>query len=201
VTAMKLYRDSFRPSETLSEPHTLVSIGVVAHDDAAEARRQAHTAAMAMLRMLRRKSYKLLTPEEAEAYVPSAQEQQILDMYVRRFVNGTGEQVAEHLDHLHDMTGVDEMMLVTMGHSREVQTRPRERIADPYGLPHLGARRARSRHGGRASSAAPQRGARARRTVGGRGPRLPARRTVTSDAPPPGRVRLPRRRPRSRRGP
>lgn len=137
VTAMQLYRDSFRPSEALSEPHTMVSLGVVAHDDADEARRQARTAAMAMLRMLMRKSYKLLTPEEAEAYAPSAQEQQILDMYGRRFVNGTGEQVAEHLDHLHDMTGVDEIMLVTMGHSRQVQTRTLELIADHYGLPQL----------------------------------------------------------------
>src|SRR5699024_12733477 len=105
VTAMKLYRDSFRPSETLSEPHTLVSIGVVAHDDAAEARRQAHTAAMAMLRMLRRKSCKLLPPEQAGAHVPSAQEQQILDMYVRRVVNGTGEEVAEHRAPRHGGTG------------------------------------------------------------------------------------------------
>ncbi|NMA76012.1 MAG: LLM class flavin-dependent oxidoreductase [Actinomycetales bacterium] len=137
VTAMKLYRESFRPSEVLSEPHTLVSIGVVAHDDAAEARRQAHTAAMAMLRMLMRKSYRLLTPDEVEAYVPTPQEEQILDMYLRRFVNGTGEQVAEHLDHLHDVTGVDEIMLVTMGHSREVQSRTLELIADHYGLPRL----------------------------------------------------------------
>ncbi|HJC68940.1 LLM class flavin-dependent oxidoreductase [Brachybacterium sp. EE-P12] len=137
VTALNLYRDSFRPSETLSEPHTLVSIGVVAHDDASEARRQAHTAAMAMLRMLTRKSYRLLTPEESMAYSPTVQEQQILDMYLRRFVNGTGEQVAEHLDQLHDATGVDEIMLVTMGHSREVQSRTLELIADHYGLPRL----------------------------------------------------------------
>lgn len=137
VTAMNLYRDSFRPSEALAEPHTLVSIGVVAHDDAAEARRQARTAAMAMLRMLMRKPYQLLSPEEVEAFVPSPQEQQILDMYTQRFLHGTGEQVAEHLDQLHEVSGVDEVMLVTLGHSRTVQTRTLELIADHYGLPQL----------------------------------------------------------------
>lgn len=137
ASALRAYRDDFQPSEALSEPHTLVSIGVVAHDDAAEARRQARTGAMAMLRMLTRQTYKVLTPEEVEAYSPNLQEQQILDTYTQQYVNGTGAQVAEHLDHVHELTGADEIMLVTMGHSRSVQARTVELIADHYGLPQL----------------------------------------------------------------
>lgn len=134
-SALRIYRDTFQPSDALAEPYTMVSIGVVAHDDAAEARRQARTGAMAMLRMFTRQTYKVLTPAEVEAYSPTLQEQQILDTYTRQYINGTGPQVAERLDHLHDLTGADEIMLVTMGHSREVQARTLELIADHYGLP------------------------------------------------------------------
>lgn len=50
-------------------------------------------------------------------------------------MKGTGPTVAERLDHLHDLTDTDEIMLVTMGRSREVQARTLELIADHYGLP------------------------------------------------------------------
>lgn len=135
VTAMRLYRESFQPSAVLAEPYSLVSIGAVAHDDPAEARRQARTAAMAMLLMFTRKGYKLLPPEEVEAYSPTLQEQQILDQYTQRSAHGSAAQAAEHLDKLHELTDVDEIMLVTMGHSRAVQSRTVELIADHYGLP------------------------------------------------------------------
>ena len=133
--AMRLYRESFRPSEALSEPYTLVSVPVIADHDPVEARRQAGTAAMAMLRMLTRKGYSLLPPEEVEAYDATPEEQAILDSYTRRFLNGTPQQVADALERLHALTEVDEMMLVVMGHSRRAQARTVDLLADHYGLP------------------------------------------------------------------
>ncbi|MBC2586890.1 LLM class flavin-dependent oxidoreductase [Rhodococcus aetherivorans] len=137
VTAMRQYQESFRPSEVLDKPYSLVSVGVVAHDDRAEARRQAASAAMAMLRMLQRKTYLLLPPEEVDAYSATVQEQRILDAYTQRFLHGTGPQVADALEHLQAQTGVDEVMLVVMGHSRRTQARTVELIADHYHLPEL----------------------------------------------------------------
>lgn len=137
VTAMRQYRESFRPSEVLDKPYSLVSVGVVAHDDRAEARRQAASAAMAMLRMLQRKTYLLFPPEEVDAYSATVQEQHILDAYTQRFLHGTGPQVADALERLQAQTGVDEVMLVVMGHSRRTQARTVELIADHYHLPEL----------------------------------------------------------------
>lgn len=134
-TAFRIYRDNFRPSADLKEPYTLVSIGVVAHDDPSEARRQARSAAMAMLRMFRRESYILLPPEDVDTYPAAAQEKEILDLYTRRFVNGSGADVAATLDRLHEQTHVDEVMLVTMGASRDVHARTVELVADHYGMP------------------------------------------------------------------
>lgn len=134
ASAMRLYRESFRPSAVLAEPHTMVSVGVVADDDALKARRQTTSTAMAMLRMFQGKGYTLLPPEEVEAYTATRQEQQILDEYNRCFLNGTGPEVAASLEQLHAQTGVDEVMLVVMGYSRQAQARTVELIADHYRL-------------------------------------------------------------------
>ena len=139
-SAMRLYRESFRPSEVLAEPYSLVSVPVVADHDPEQARRQAASAAMAMLRMFMHRGYSLLPPDEVEQYPATAQEQAILDSYTERFLNGRPEYVADKLDRLHARTGVDEVMLVVMGHSRRAQYRTLELLADHYGLP--GARRA-----------------------------------------------------------
>ena len=135
VSAMRLYRESFRPSAVLAEPYALVSVGVVVDDDAEEARRQARSGAMAMLRMFQRKPYSLLPPAEVEAYDATLQEQQVLDAYTDRFVNGTPADVAAVLERLHALSGADELMLVTTGHARAAHARTVELIADHYGLP------------------------------------------------------------------
>ena len=61
-------------------------------------------------------------------------DEQILDLYTRRFINGTGPQVAASLESLHERTDADEIMLVTMGASRAVHARTVELIADHYDL-------------------------------------------------------------------
>lgn len=134
-TAMRIYRERFRPSEHLSEPYTLLSVPALAHDDPEEAHRQARSAAMAMLRMFKREPYAVLPPDEVAAYRATPQEQQVLDAYTERFVNGSAADVAATLEQLHDRTQADEIMLVVMGHSRAVQARTVELVADHYALP------------------------------------------------------------------
>lgn len=135
-TALRIYRDQFQPSEVLAEPHTLVSVPVAISDDPAEAQRQASTSAMAMLRMFQRQSYLLLPPDEVEAYPATAQERHVIDAYTRRTFHGTPTTVAERLEALHARTGVDEVMLVTGGHSAALDIHGIDLIADHFHLPH-----------------------------------------------------------------
>jgi luciferase family oxidoreductase group 1 len=137
VTAMRLYRESFRPSELLAEPYSLVSVGTIADNDPAEARRQATSTAMAMMRMFQRKPFALLPPDEVAAYPADTHERAILEEWTDRTLHGTAADVAQGLELLHRQTGVDEVMLVVGGHSRQAQTRTVELIADHYGLPVL----------------------------------------------------------------
>lgn len=138
-TAMRLYRESFQPSDVLAEPHTLVSVPVAISDDPVEAKRQAATSAMAMLRMFKGEGYLLLPPDEVEAYPATIQERQILDAYTSRSFHGTAATVANRLEALHERTGVDEVMLVVGGHSTALDQRGITLIADHYALPYLEA--------------------------------------------------------------
>lgn len=132
--AFAVYRDGFRPSAGLAEPYALASVGVVADDDVAAARAQVDSAAMAMLRMIRREPYTLLPPEEVAAFEASAEERRVLDGYADRFLGGTAADVAGRLEELHARTGVDEIMLVTMGPSRAGHRRTVELLARHYAL-------------------------------------------------------------------
>ncbi|GAA3287535.1 LLM class flavin-dependent oxidoreductase [Arthrobacter citreus] len=134
-TAMQLYRDSFRPSDVLAEPQTVVSVSVAISDDAAAAKRQAATSAMAMLRMFKREGYLLLPPDEVEAYEATLQERQILDSYTDRSFHGNAAAVADRLEALWRRTGVDEVMLVVGGHSASLDEEGINLLADHYSLP------------------------------------------------------------------
>ncbi|PPF87523.1 LLM class flavin-dependent oxidoreductase [Pseudoclavibacter sp. RFBJ3] len=134
ASALRIYREKFRPSVTLAAPHAMVSVSVAAHDDPDEARRQTSSTAMAMLRMFQRRPYALLPPEEVAAYSATLEEQQVLDHYMANTIHGSGEQVGDALERLHQQTKIDEIMLVTGGHSREIQTRTVELMADHFGL-------------------------------------------------------------------
>lgn len=133
-TALRIYREEFQPSEVLAAPRTIVSVPAAISEDPDQARRQAATSAMAMLRMFTRKGYLLLPPEEVEAYPATTQERQILDAYIGRTFHGTPATVAERLESLHARTDVDEVMLVVSGHSAEIDRRGIELIADHYAL-------------------------------------------------------------------
>lgn len=138
-TAMRLYRDSFRPSDVLAEPHTLVSVSVAISDDPIEAKRQTATSAMAMLRMFKREGYLLLSPDEVAAYRPTMQEQHIIDAYTNRSFHGTPATAADRLEALQARTGADEMMLVVGGHSTSLDQEGISLIADHYAMPCLEA--------------------------------------------------------------
>ena len=135
LTAMRIYRENFRPSQYLAEPYSLVSIGAIADEDPAEARRQSASTAMAMLRMFQRKSFALLPPEEVEAFQANVHERQVIEEYTDRALHGTAAEVAEGLEELHGQTGGDEVMLGVQGYSRRAQARTVELIADHYGMP------------------------------------------------------------------
>lgn len=135
LNAMRIYRENFRPSIYLDKPYSLVSVGAIADEDPAEARRQATSTAMAMLRMFQRQPFALLPPEEVAAFLGNAHQQAVIEEYTDRTIHGTPAEVAIRLEELQRQTGVNEVMLVTGGYLRSAQARTVELIADHYSMP------------------------------------------------------------------
>ncbi|HET9379776.1 MAG TPA: LLM class flavin-dependent oxidoreductase [Streptomyces sp.] len=135
IPALDLYRESFRPSETLHEPYALIGVAALATDDEREARRQVLAAALNMIRLRTGRPGLVPTPEEAEAYPFTAAEREAVAGWSADVVHGTPDEVRAGLDDLHRRTGADELMITSNAHSGDVRLRSYELVADAYGLP------------------------------------------------------------------
>ncbi len=135
VPALDLYRETFRPSQVLSEPYALIGVSALATEDEREARRQVRAAALGMLRLRTGRPGLVPTPEEAEAHGFSPLESEFIDSWNANVIHGTPDEVRTGLDDLHKRTGADELMITANAHSGEVRLRSYELIADAYALP------------------------------------------------------------------
>jgi luciferase family oxidoreductase group 1 len=135
IPALDLYRESFRPSEALSEPYALIGVGVVAADDEREARRLAGSGALAMLRLRSGRPGLVPTPEQAEAYPYSELEREFVDAWLSNVVVGDPEQVRAGLQELRKRTGADELMVTSNIHGHAARRRSYELVAKAWGLP------------------------------------------------------------------
>lgn len=69
------------------------------------------------------------------AFQGNVQERQIIEQYTDQTIHGTASEVAKGLESLQEQTGVDEVMMVVHGYSRQAQSHTVELIADHYGMP------------------------------------------------------------------
>ncbi|MHA6760235.1 LLM class flavin-dependent oxidoreductase [Streptacidiphilus sp. PAMC 29251] len=134
VPALDLYRQSFRPSEVLAEPYTLIGVGAVAADSSLQARRLAGSGALAMLRLRRGQPGLVPSAEEAEAHPYTPQEREFVDAWLSNVVLGDQDEVREGLLELRKRTGADELMITSNIHGHEARHRSYELIAQAYGL-------------------------------------------------------------------
>ncbi|WP_042379461.1 LLM class flavin-dependent oxidoreductase [Streptacidiphilus melanogenes] len=134
VPALDLYRETFRPSEVLSEPYALIGVGVVAADEEQEARRLAGSGALAMMRLRTGRPGLVPTPEEAEAYPYNELERDFIDAWLSNVVVGDLDQVRAGLQELRKRTGADELMVTSNIHGHEARRRSYELVAKAWGL-------------------------------------------------------------------
>ncbi|MDT9681225.1 LLM class flavin-dependent oxidoreductase [Streptomyces sp. TRM76323] len=134
IPALDLYRASFRPSAVLDAPYALIGVSALAADDPREARRQALSGALSMVRLRTGRPGLVPTPEEAEAYPYSPVERDFVDGWLADVVHGTPDEVRAGLDDLQKRTGADELMITASVHGGEARLRSYELIADAYGM-------------------------------------------------------------------
>ncbi|WP_236794131.1 LLM class flavin-dependent oxidoreductase [Amycolatopsis sp. GM8] len=129
LPAVRLYRDSFRPSPTLSEPLLLLSVTVVC---AETDERAGWLAGSAKLRYLSRRQglpIPLPPPEEAAEYAYADADRELIEARFGSALIGSPETVRARLSGLVADTGAAEVMVTTMVHGHDDRVRSYELVA------------------------------------------------------------------------
>jgi luciferase family oxidoreductase group 1 len=132
VDVLRLYRESFQPSELRSEPLAILCHHVLCAEDDRVAIELAAPARVAFRRLRAGRPTPLPSVEDALAedrpYRPPD------DIESMRIVLGAPATVREILDELLSRSGADELMVMTSAHGYEQRLRSFELLAEAYGL-------------------------------------------------------------------
>ena len=128
--ALDLYRRSFRPSQWLDEPHTMVVVNAVCADTDERAELLARPGWLAFLRLRMGRPIALPTVEDAAAYEFTEPE---LEFVAQRRIGqalGSPQTVQAQLAALIERTGADELMLTNQVYGIKDRMRSYELIAE-----------------------------------------------------------------------
>jgi alkanesulfonate monooxygenase SsuD/methylene tetrahydromethanopterin reductase-like flavin-dependent oxidoreductase (luciferase family) len=131
---MRLYRESFEPSEALAEPHAMVALGVIAADTDERATWLSGSVGLSWARIRTGESGPLPTPEEAAEHAWTPAERETADAYLSMQVVGGPERVRAGIESIVADTGADEVMITTHVHDHEARVHSYELVADAFGL-------------------------------------------------------------------
>ena len=134
VSAMRSYREKFRPSAQLAEPAAILAVHAVCADTEAEAERLATTVDLNFVRRAKGEYRPLASPEEAAAYDYAPVDRGRILAGRRRLFVGTPDSVKERLMPLVEETGADEVMITSMIFDHQARRRSYELMAQAFAL-------------------------------------------------------------------
>jgi luciferase family oxidoreductase group 1 len=140
--AMRLYRDTFKPSQFLQKPHAILATAAVVAETADEAERLASTVDLNFVRRARGVYAPLESPDVALAQDYSPIDRERIAQNRERFAVGDQAMVKARLDELAAATQADEIMITTMIYDHEARKRSFSLLAEafsltpPHAMPH-----------------------------------------------------------------
>jgi luciferase family oxidoreductase group 1 len=130
LNALALYRSEFRPSAQLAEPYAMAGLNVFAADTDAEARRLFTTPQQAFANRFRGVAGPYPPPiDDIEAYWSPAEKAQASAMLAYSVV-GSAETVRAGVEQFRELTGVDELMVVSAIYDHAARVRSYEILAE-----------------------------------------------------------------------
>jgi len=132
VEAMKLYRDSFRPSPAHAEPYAILATHVVCADSDAEAERLATTVELNFVRRAKGEYLPLASPEDAAKYDYSPVDKARIAQNRSRLSVGAPATVKARLHPLIAATQADELMVTTMVFDHQARRRSYELLKQAF---------------------------------------------------------------------
>jgi luciferase family oxidoreductase group 1 len=130
--ALSIYRATFRPSELLDRPYSMVGVTTLAADDEETAEYEAMAGALSMVLLRSGRLQETPTPEQAAAYRYSRAERDLMTVMRGTEIVGTPDAVAAGLDALAERLEVDELMVTTRVHGAAARRRSFELVADAW---------------------------------------------------------------------
>jgi len=128
--ALSLYRDNFRPSNVLSEPHVMVALNVFAADTDREAERLSTSHQQSFINLIRGTPSKIQPPvDDMDAIWTSAEKALVYDR-LGGSITGGPEKVKNELRSFLDRTQADELIIHAMIYDHEARMRSYEITAD-----------------------------------------------------------------------
>jgi len=132
--AAKLYRDRFRPSETLRNPYLIVGVQVIAADTDATGQRLFTTPQQRFLRLIRNQPVELLPPVDSMEPLWQDWERAAVEDKLGAAIVGSNETVKAGLEKLVSETGADEVIVVTDTYEHAARLDSYRRVAQVANL-------------------------------------------------------------------
>ena len=133
ASAMRSYRDHFKPS-ALKAPCAILGTAVIAADTDAEAERIASSADLHYARRAQGEYLPLASPEEAMAYPYTPIDRERIGRQRTRLVVGGIGRVKERLATMIEATHADELMVTTMVYDHAARRHSYELLAEAFAL-------------------------------------------------------------------
>jgi luciferase family oxidoreductase group 1 len=128
--ALKVYRDSFTPSGTLTEPYAIACINVVAADTDAEANYLVTSLYQSFLNVIRGTANPQKPPVDSMEGLWDLSEQYAVHQMLRYTFTGSPKTVKEQLEVFIEDTQVDELMVASHIYDHAARLRSYEILAD-----------------------------------------------------------------------
>jgi luciferase family oxidoreductase group 1 len=127
--AVALYRERFRPSARLAEPHVMLGVNVVAAGDDAEARRLFTSAQQAFVNLRRGRPGPLPPPVDGYEAQLAPADRALLGHVLSAAVVGSPATVRDGLAAFAERTGADELMVTSQIYDHAARLRSYEIVA------------------------------------------------------------------------
>jgi luciferase family oxidoreductase group 1 len=132
MRALQVYRDNFKPSEQLAEPHAMVGVNVIAADTDEEARFLFTTPQQSFTNLFRGTRGKLQPPiADIESYWSPSEKVQASNMLGCSVV-GSPQTIRDGLARLIEKTGADELMVASAIYDHGARLRSYEILAEVW---------------------------------------------------------------------
>lgn len=128
--AARVYRETFRPSKTLREPHLMVALQVIAAETDVAAKRLFTTPQQRFLRLIRNQPVELLPPVDSMDALWQDWERAAVENKLRAAIVGSAVTVKSRLENVIAETGADEVIAVTDTYEHADRLKSYERLAE-----------------------------------------------------------------------